>query len=227
MIFTDGVDWHSEQRSSDENRRAIEESGIIVYPIRYNTRDETERLAREQQRQGQSVDLGAIFGPGSQRTTTPTTFPGGSIPIPPGGTGPSGPLGIPLPPQIIIPRRDDRNRRDDPYPGQTNEPSQSSSGGIGSDSIDSMLDLAYATADGYLDDLAKISGGRLHRADTLGSLPAAFREIAAELRTQYSLAYYPTNTLGDGKFHKLKVRATRKGVVIRSRPGYRAQNKRK
>ena len=30
------------------------------------------------------------------------------------------------------------------------------------------------------------------RADTLYSLPAAFARIAAELRTQYALGYYPS-----------------------------------
>ena len=84
-----------------------------------------------------------------------------------------------------------------------------------------MLDSAYATADAYLYDLAEVSGGRLHRADTLGSLPTAFANIAAELRTQYSLGYYPTNLARDGKFRKVKVRTTRAGVVVRARPGYR------
>lgn len=84
-----------------------------------------------------------------------------------------------------------------------------------------MLNMAYATADGYLYDLAEITGGKLKRADTLGSLPAAFANIAAELRTQYSLGYYPPNTTRDGKFRKVKVRTTREGVIVRSRPGYR------
>lgn len=220
VIFTDGVDWTSDKKSIDDNRRDLEEAGIIVYPIRYETREEVERLVRQQQAGGRTVDLGTILGGGGSQTGTPTTFPGGQIPLPPGTTGGGSPTigGIPIPP-IVIPRRDDPNRvpSNDPFPGR-NDPT---SGGI-DPSIDAMLDVAYATADGYLRDLASITGGKLHRADTLGSLPVAFANIASELRTQYSIGYYPTNTTRDGKFRKLKIRTKRKGVIVRARPGYRA-----
>ena len=46
-------------------------------------------------------------------------------------------------------------------------------------------------------------------------------QIAAELRTQYALGYYPTNTAHDGHYRRIQVRASRKDVVIRARPGYR------
>ena len=85
-----------------------------------------------------------------------------------------------------------------------------------------MLDQLYRTADGYLNDLANKSGGRLLRADTLQSLPAAFAQIAAELRTQYAIGYYPTNKARDGQYRKIKVTSTRKGAGVRARPGYRA-----
>jgi VWFA-related protein len=85
-----------------------------------------------------------------------------------------------------------------------------------------MLDQLYLTADSYLGELANKSGGRLLRADTLGSLPDAFAKIAAELRTQYTIGYYPTNKARDGQYRKIKVTSTRKGVVVRARPGYRA-----
>ena len=77
-------------------------------------------------------------------------------------------------------------------------------------------------ADAYLGELAKKSGGRLLRADTIGSLPDAFLKIAAELRTQYAVGYYPTNKARDGQYRKIKVTTTRKNVVVRARPGYRA-----
>src|SRR6185369_6221727 len=62
VMLTDGVDWHSERYTYEKNRRAIEESDVVVYPVRFDTRAETEQLAREQQRGGQSIDLGTIFG---------------------------------------------------------------------------------------------------------------------------------------------------------------------
>jgi VWFA-related protein len=94
------------------------------------------------------------------------------------------------------------------------------------DSIGRMLDLAYATADSYLETLAEKTGGRLLRADTLDSLPDAFAKIAAELRTQYLLGYYPLNKERDERYRKIKVSAARKDVIIRARPGYLATNAR-
>ena len=85
-----------------------------------------------------------------------------------------------------------------------------------------MLDLAYATADSYLETLATKSGGRLLRADTLTSLPDAFGKIAAELRTQYLLGYYPTNKEIDDRYRKIKITVSRKNVHVRSRPGYQS-----
>jgi len=85
-----------------------------------------------------------------------------------------------------------------------------------------MLDQLYATADMYLAKLASQTGGRMLRADTLESLPDAFAKIAAELRTQYSVGYYSTNKMRNGEYRKIKVKSTRKNVVLRARPGYRA-----
>jgi VWFA-related protein len=85
-----------------------------------------------------------------------------------------------------------------------------------------MLDQLYLKADSYLNELANKSGGRLLRADTISSLPQVFAKIAAELRTQYAIGYYPTNKARDGQYRKLKVASTRKNVILRARPGYRA-----
>ena len=82
--------------------------------------------------------------------------------------------------------------------------------------------MAYLTADSYLKGLAEKSGGRLLRADTLVSLPDAFSQIAAELRTQYMLGYYPLNKERDERYRTIKVTTVRKHVVIRARPGYLA-----
>ena len=87
-----------------------------------------------------------------------------------------------------------------------------------------MLDLLYSKADTYLKALADKSGGRLQRADKLDSLPTAFANIAAELRTQYLLGYYPSNAAHDGSYRKIKVSTSRKNVVVRARPGYSARS---
>jgi VWFA-related protein len=109
------------------------------------------------------------------------------------------------------------------FPENRNDPGTISQGRPPQDDgISGMLDVLYKTADDYLQEMAAESGGQMVRADTLMDLPGAFATIANELRTQYSIGYYPTNHTKDGKYHKLKVNTTRKDVVVRSRPGYRA-----
>ena len=103
VIFTDGVDWHSDDARYDSTIEAVEEAGVIVYPIRYDTRADTEQLVRQQQQSGQVADLGTIFGRGNPRGRTGPTIPG-SEPLP-GSSGRTGgkndPYRLPIPPIII------------------------------------------------------------------------------------------------------------------------------
>ena len=243
VLFTDGVDWHSDQASFDSTLRGLDEEGVIVYPIRYDTREETERIAR-QQAEDQSPQLPTI---GVIRTpptgTTVPTFPSDDPDsVPTSGTrSKTGPLGLPLPSEILRRRRSsdpnaDPNRLPQPggmppasgptgrWPDGRNDPGSTNgrTARRSDDSISAMLDQLYITADGYLKELANKTGGRVLRADTLGSLPDAFAKIAAELRTQYALGYYPSNKARDGQYRKIKVSSTRKSVIVRARPGYRA-----
>ena len=239
VIFTDGMDWHSDSATYDGTLRGLDEEGVVVYPIRYETRATTERLAREQSEGGgpQLPTINVIRNP-TPGGTTPTTFPSDD-PIPTTGTNrKTGPLGLPSADEIMRRRREEERRRRDPngdpsqmpserrdpnFPGTTS-PSSSRPSRDEDDSIKAMLDMAYLTADGYLRALAEKSGGRLLRADTLKSLPDAFAQIAAELGTQYMLGYYPLNKERDDRYRKIKVTTTRKHVVIRARPGYLATN---
>ena len=231
VIFTDGVDWHSDSATYDSNIKGLDEEGVIIYPIRYDTRAQTESIARQQsdQTSPQLPTIDAIRRPPSG--TTAPTFPGGD-PIPTTGTQQrTGPFGLPLPGEILRRRTETDPRNDptrDPYPGSTpsrmprTDPPVTSGGRTvrNDDSISRMLDLAYQTADKYLETLSSKSGGRLLRADTLVSLPDAFAKIAAELRTQYLLGYYPTNKEPTNQYRKIAVKTSRKDVAIRSRPGY-------
>src|SRR5262249_46601457 len=92
------------------------------------------------------------------------------------------------------------------------------------DTLTATLDMLYLTADSYLKQLADRTGGQLYRADTVATLPSAFAAIAAELRTQYLIGFYPTNKSEDGAYHKLQVKTSRKDIAIRARPGYRARS---
>jgi len=48
----------------------------------------------------------------------------------------------------------------------------------------------YERGDRYLNDLARVSGARLYKPEN-DNLNVAFRQVAEELRRQYSLGYYP------------------------------------
>ena len=235
VIFTDGVDYKSFDSRYDENMRMLEESGVIVYPIRYDTRFETEEMVRRQQEQGGAVVLSDIIKSIPTGASTPTTVPGDTkVPTIKRSGGILDKI-MTNPPVIRRDRDrypDNRNpdnrypqdnrfpdasgRADTRLPDGSSSPRRSSDGGISA-----MLDNLYKTADQYLNDLALRSGGKLHRADTLTNLPEAFANIANELRNQYSLGYYPTNQMRAGKLRKVQVKVARPGAVVRARPGYR------
>lgn len=232
VIFTDGVDWHSDGASFDTTIHDLDEVGVIVYPIRFDTRADTERLLRQQDEatNGAQLPTSDVIR-GSTRGSTTPTFPSDQpLPVPnqrPGG------ISLPFPsPDVIINRR--RNTPpmgspSDPVPDENRRttdpslrPTTTGRETRRNDSISGMLDGLYAKGDSYLKSLADHSGGQLYRADTLASLPQAFAAIAAELRTQYTLGYYPTNHVRDGGYRKIQVKSLRKDVAVRARPGYRA-----
>ena len=78
----------------------------------------------------------------------------------------------------------------------------------------------YAAGQEYMSRLAEFSGGVLVDASRVENLGAAFTRIARELRSQYSLGYYPKDARHDGRFRRIEVRATRPGLTARSRQGY-------
>ena len=224
VLFTDGVDRISDGARYSDNVNAVEESGVLIYPIRYDTRAETEAMLRRQD------GLGGVIKRPPVGTTPPTT-PGGERPdIPPIGgpttrdprippTGPPFPGGN-IPGNRPPDTRDSRNPQDSRFPkgdtsGQRRYPGRD-------DSTSRELNQLYALGDKYLSEMAAQSGGKVVRADTLYNLPGAFAQIAAELRTQYAIGYYPTNPAKDGGYRKIQVRTNRKDVVLRARPGYRA-----
>jgi Ca-activated chloride channel family protein len=74
--------------------------------------------------------------------------------------------------------------------------------------------------DQVLEFFAEETGGRAFFPYRLDDLSRSFLDIGNELRSQYSLAYTPTNRKLDGKFRSIKIETDRGGMVIRSRKGY-------
>jgi VWFA-related protein len=171
VLFTDGVDTASSLASAASTVGRVEESGVLVYPIQYDTE-------------------GSLAGPWGP------TRGGGRMP----------PIFRPSPfPRF--PRGGRRRWRSGPFTAF-----QSPRGARHDD---------YLRAAQYLRDLADRSGARLYRADTTGNLKKAYSQIAEELRHQYSLSYYPSNTARDGSYRRIRVRVERPNLVVRAREGYR------
>jgi VWFA-related protein len=66
------------------------------------------------------------------------------------------------------------------------------------------------------------TGGRTISVNSEKHLAAAFDQISEELRSQYTLGYYPTNATHDGKFRKIKVDMSNHDLKVLARKGYYA-----
>lgn len=81
----------------------------------------------------------------------------------------------------------------------------------------------YKMARQEMDALARDSGGKTYPVAELREARAAFARIAAEIGTQYSLGYYPTNKARDGRFRTIRVEVRGvKDARVRAREGYQA-----
>ncbi|HEV2426576.1 MAG TPA: VWA domain-containing protein [Terriglobia bacterium] len=83
----------------------------------------------------------------------------------------------------------------------------------------------YSSGDKILKYLAGETGGRTFFPFEASDLESNFRQIAAELRSQYSLAYTPINNKRDGTFRRISVETTEKGLRVRAKAGYFAPSK--
>jgi VWFA-related protein len=67
------------------------------------------------------------------------------------------------------------------------------------------------------------TGGRVFRVDRKNTLDDAFRALQDEMRSQYAIAYAPTNNKQDGTFRKIEVRTGNKDDKVQTRKGYYAE----
>ncbi len=74
-----------------------------------------------------------------------------------------------------------------------------------------------------MQQLAQASGGRSFLAESIRDLEPVYPLVADELRSVYSLAYYPDNQDFDGRWRRIEVRVKRPGLTLRTRQGYYAQ----
>src|ERR1700737_1429219 len=75
--------------------------------------------------------------------------------------------------------------------------------------------------DKILQDLAEETGGRAFFPYHVDDLIQSFQDIGDELRNQYSIAYIPTNSQLNGKYHRIRIEVPdHKGYQVRPRRAY-------
>ena len=79
------------------------------------------------------------------------------------------------------------------------------------------------SGDRYMRQLAEQTGGRVvDVGKNEKKLKEAFDQIAAELRTQYSVGYTPSNNKRDGTFRRVEVKPVKSDLRVQARTGYYA-----
>lgn len=83
-----------------------------------------------------------------------------------------------------------------------------------------LVAASYARAREYLHGLASKTGAQFYAATDLKKLTEVFARVAGDLRTQYSLGYYPRTKPQPGEIREIKVSVDQPHVIVRSRASY-------
>lgn len=68
-----------------------------------------------------------------------------------------------------------------------------------------------------LDEFAKLTGGRAYMNNNIAG---AIKQAVNDVKRSYLLSYAPPPENWDGKYHKIRITSTRKGVRLQARQGY-------
>ncbi len=71
-----------------------------------------------------------------------------------------------------------------------------------------------------LESTVEDSGGRIVGVDSPADIHPVFVGILEELRRQYAIGYYPSDSSNDGRWHDIRVDVSIPGVRIRTHRGY-------
>ncbi len=78
----------------------------------------------------------------------------------------------------------------------------------------------YAAARTRLQALAERTGGRLNEINRLENMAQLYREVAADLRTLYTVAYQPSGDRARGKWHEIRIEVPNSDLTARTKTGY-------
>ena len=191
VLFTDGVDTSSKQASYQSNLEDAEEADALIYPVQYDTYDDT-RMAGGGGGGGNWPGGGGGRVPTRRRTGSTIgdilggILTGGGIVIGGGGRGGGG----------------------GNWPGG------------GGTNCTGCTREEYERADRYLGELARLTGARRYRSESTRDIESTFALVAEELRRQYSLGYYPARQPRAGERRRIRVRVQRPDLVVQARDSY-------
>jgi len=76
-----------------------------------------------------------------------------------------------------------------------------------------------------LKEITKATGGVAYFPETVDQVESLCTAIAKDIRNQYTIGYYPTNTAKDGGYRTVKIEVKPgAGLTVRAKPGYFAPN---
>ena len=81
----------------------------------------------------------------------------------------------------------------------------------------------YSAARTRLQMIARRTGGTLNAINRLEEMGRLYAEVAADMRTLYTVEYQPTNEKRDGKWRAIKIEIKSPELITRTRPGYFAK----
>src|SRR2546423_11922278 len=89
---------------------------------------------------------------------------------------------------------------------------------------DPLIIAQYAAARARMQMLADRTGGWLAEIHRLDQLAGLYADVAASLRTLYSIAYQPPNpNARDGKWRAIRIEVAPEGLITKTKPGYYAR----
>ena len=86
---------------------------------------------------------------------------------------------------------------------------------------DPVITGIYSAARTRLQSLADRTGGRLNDIQRLDQMARLYVEVAANLRTLYTVGYQPPGDRArDGKWREIKIEVDQPELTVRTKPGY-------
>jgi len=76
--------------------------------------------------------------------------------------------------------------------------------------------------EGELQKMSDETGGHVYKVDRKHTLEQVFKELQDEMRSQYAIAYTPTNEVKDGGYRKVEIKLANKDLKAQARKGYYA-----